>query len=313
MKDLFKAILYQPLYNLLIFITWLIPGHNIGWTIIVLTLIIRVILMPSSAKSTRAQKDMKKLAPLLAEIKKKYAGDRQGEATATMELYKEHGVSPWGSCLPLLIQLPILWILYKVFMIGLNTERYDLLYSFTPAPDVINTVWLGIDLSQPDKWILPILAGLAQLLQSWQMKQLNPTPPPSADKGSDKAADFSNMLTGQMMYIMPIFTVIIAMRLPAALALYWFITTLFMVAQTWWIMRKTDNSKDISKSKSQNPKLQCKSQNDKTDAEISSKNKIDKEEKPKPKKQSKLMDRLADRATRYKGRKDVTVEIRRKS
>lgn len=308
MKDLFKAILYQPLYNLLIFITWLIPGHNIGWTIIVLTLIIRIILMPSSAKSTRAQKDMKKLAPLLADIKKKYAGDRQGEATATMELYKEHGVSPWGSCLPLLIQLPILWILYRVFMIGLDTNRYDLLYSFTPAPDVINTVWLGIDLSQPDKWILPILAGLAQLLQSWQMKQLNPTPAPSANKSDDKAADFSNMLTGQMMYIMPIFTVIIAMRLPAALALYWFVTTLFMVAQTWWIMRGNK-----PKIKNQKSKLQFTSQNEKTDAEFSNNNKIDKEEKPKPKKQSKLMDRLADRATRYKGRKDVTVEIRRKS
>lgn len=311
MKEFFKVILYQPFYNILIFLTWLIPGHNIGWSIIALTVLVRIALMPSSAKATRAQKDMKRLAPELAEIKKKFAGDRQGEATATMELYKKHGVSPWGSCLPLLIQLPILWILYKVFMVGLNTDRFDLLYKFTPYPDHINTIWLGINLAQPDKWILPILAGLAQLLQSWQMKQLNPTPPKTDSDGKNKSADFSQMLTGQMMYIMPIFTVIIAMRLPAALALYWLITTLFMVVQTWWIMRKnngsklmTHDSKQLVKTKEEDIKIKS----DKPDEEVSKP--IEKDE-PKARREG-IMDRLANRASRYKPRKDVTVEVRKK-
>jgi len=306
MKEFFKVILYQPFYNILIFLTWLIPGHNIGWSIIALTVLVRIALMPSSAKATRAQKDMKKLAPELAEIKKKFAGDRQGEAAATMELYKKHGVSPWGSCLPLLIQLPILWILYKVFMVGLNTDRFDLLYKFTPYPDHINTIWLGINLAQPDKWILPILAGLAQLLQSWQMKQLNPTPPKTDPDSKNKAADFSQMLSSQMLYIMPVFTVIIAMRLPAALALYWLITTLFMVVQTWWIMKKSTNDQAPNPKQISNSKPQIKEEKKEEQKE-----ELKVEEKKEPRREG-IMDRLANRASRYKPRKDVTVEVRKK-
>lgn len=294
MKEFFKAILYKPLFNILIFLTWLVPGNNIGWAIVTLTVLIRLALLPSTAKATTAQRDISRLAPLVADIKKKYKDDRQGEAQATMELYKEHGVSPWGSCLPLLIQLPILWVLYRVFMVGLNTERFDLLYKFTPAPDHINTIWLGMDLSQPNRWVLPILAGLAQLLQSWQMKKMNPQP--EKGKDSQNPADFSRILSGQMMFIMPIFTVIIAMRLPAALALYWFITTLFMVGQTWWLMRKKQKPLPVVS---------------KTDEKDEPKKELE-APKAEPKKRKGIADRLADRATRYKGRKDVKISIRKK-
>ena len=300
MKELLKIVLYKPLYNLLMFLVWLIPGHSVGWAIIAITLIVRFALLPSSIKTTKSQQKMKLLTPELKKIKEQFKDDRQGEAQATMALYKKHGVSPWGSCLPLLIQLPILIILYRVFMVGLNSSRYDLLYSFTPHVDNINTWFLGFDLSTPDKYILPIIAGLSQLVQSWQMKQMNP---PAASGGKD---DFAKMFSGQMMYMMPLFTVFIAMKLPAALALYWIVTTLFMVVQTWWTARSfKEKSEEIDKDSEGKDLLQLK------DAEKTEILEEIEEEEKHPKKKMSLTERLM-KMRQPKPRKDVTVEIRRK-
>lgn len=299
MKEFLRIILYRPLFNLLIFLAWLMPGNNIGWAIIALTLVIRLALLPTSAKATRSQKAMQKLAPELEEIKKKFKDDRQGEAQATLELYKEKGISPWGSCLPLLIQLPILLVLYRVFMVGLNTARFDLLYGFTPAPDHITTVWLGIDLAAHGGWVLPVLAGLAQLLQSWQTKKMTPAPQKPTN-GKPGAEDFSRTLSNQMLLIMPVFTVIIARSLPAALALYWFVTTLFMVVQTWFLTRDKKGEEVAEK-----------------DAGIKEKRKETLPQSDKAKKgpssfKEALTEKMIDRSMRYKGRKDVMVKIRQK-
>lgn len=302
MKEFFKIILYKPLYNLLIFLAWLIPGHSIGWAIVAITFIVRLALLPSSIKTTKSQQKMKLLTPALKAIKEKYKDDRQGEAQATMELYKKHGVSPWGSCLPLLIQLPILFILYRVFMVGLNVDRFDLLYSFTPHLNNINTWFLGVDLSQPNKYVFPIIAGLAQLLQSWQMKQMNPTPP----AGKDSKDDFSKIFTGQMMYLMPLFTVFIAMKLPAALALYWIVTTLFMVVQTWWTTRAfKEKSEEIDKDAEGKDLLELK------DAEKTEILEEIEEEEKHPRKKMSLAERFM-KMRQPKPRKDVSVEIRTK-
>jgi len=299
MKELLKIVLYKPLYNLLIFLAWLVPGHSIGWAIVAITFLVRLALLPSSIKTTKSQQKMKLLSPALQEIKEKFKGDRQGEAQATMSLYKKHGVSPWGSCLPLLIQLPILIILYRVFMVGLNADRFDLLYSFTPHLNSINTWFLGVDLSQPNKYVFPIIAGLSQLVQSWQMKKMNPTPQTA------KKDDFSNILTGQMMYMMPLFTVFIAMRLPAALSLYWIVTTLFMVIQTWWTTKQF---------KVEGLKLKGEeAQEDLSELGDTEKIKLLKEAEKEEEPQKKMS--LAQRFVKMrqpKPRKDVSVEIRTK-
>lgn len=239
-KSFLKLILYKPLFNLLILLVWLTPGHNVGVGIIALTVIIRLLLLPSSAKSIEAQNKLKNLQPEIDKIKEKYKTDQQAQAKATMDFYKANKISPFSSCLPLLIQFPILIILYYVFQSGLNTNRFaELLYSFTPRPEFISTMFLGIDLSKPNIY-LAIITGL---LQFWQTKQMSPVTPPSADKGQNKNDMFQNVLTKQMLYIMPIFTVFIALKLPAALPLYWSITTLFMVAQQWYLMKKGNDSK----------------------------------------------------------------------
>ncbi|MCL5407160.1 MAG: YidC/Oxa1 family membrane protein insertase [Patescibacteria group bacterium] len=238
-KYVLKLILYKPLFNALIFLVWLMPYHNVGLAIIILTIIIRLILLPSSMKATRQQKRMRDLQPEITALQEKYKDDKQKQSQELMAFYKKNNVNPLGSCLPLLIQLPILLVLYYVFINGLSTSRFDLLYQFTPRPEFINTWFLGLDLAKPDKFILPVIAGVLQYFQSRQL-----TPPSTGEKGQEMQA----MIGKQMMYLMPLFTVIIAGRLPAALPLYWAVTTLFAVVQQWWVFRSPNG---ISKSKFQ--------------------------------------------------------------
>lgn len=245
MKALIKTIIYQPLYNALIFLVWLIPGHSVGWAIIILTTIVRLALLPSSLKANRSQIKLRELQPELTKIQEKFKDDKQAQSQAIMAFYKKHKVSPWGSCLPLLIQLPILLALYYVFINGLSTAHFDLLYGFTPRPDSINPMFFGLDLTKPDKYVLPILAGISQFIQGWQMQGSMAT-----KKTSDGKPDMQGALSKQMMFVMPIFTVIIAMRLPAALPIYWIITTLFGIGQWWWAQKtipKSEIEEEIEK------------------------------------------------------------------
>ncbi len=242
MKYIIKLILYKPLFNALIFLVWLMPYHNVGLAIIILTVIIRLILLPSSMKATRQQKRMRDLQPEISALQEKFKGDKQKQSQELMAFYKKNDVNPLGACLPLLIQLPILLVLYYVFINGLNTSRFDLLYQFTPRPEYINTWFLGLDLGKPDKFILPVIAGILQYFQSRQL-----TPPSSNTNG--KGAEMQVMISKQMMYLMPVFTVLIAGRLPAALPLYWAVTTLFAVVQQWWVFSRPSDG--ISKSKFQ--------------------------------------------------------------
>ena len=227
-KLIVKTILYQPLFNLLIFLVWLIPGHNVAWAIIILTIIIRLILLPSSLNATRQQKRMRDLQPEIQKLQAKYKGDKQKQSQELMKFYRANKVNPLGACLPLLIQLPILLVLYYVFLNGLNTSRFDLLYSFMPRPETINTIFLGIDMAKADRFILPVIAGVLQFIQGWQI-----TPKASPNQGQMQA-----MVSKQMLYLMPIFTIFIAGKLPAALPLYWIITTAFAVVQQWWVFSR---------------------------------------------------------------------------
>jgi len=230
MKEFIKMILYQPLYNALIFLVWLVPGNNVGWAIIILTILVRLALAPSSMKSVRQQKRMQDLQPQIQALQAKYKGDQKKQSEALMEFYKVNKINPLGSCLPLLIQLPILIILYYVFINGLDTARFaTLLYSWMPRPDAIQTVFFGIDLAQPDRWIMPIIAAALQFFQSWQIM-----PKTKPQEGQEMQA----MMSKQMLFLMPIFTLFIAGRFPAALPLYWSVTTIASIVQQWLVYRE---------------------------------------------------------------------------
>lgn len=224
---LYNDIIYRPLLNLLVFFYDIIPGHDIGVVIVLVTLVIRLALAPSFHKSLKSQSAMNALQPKLTEVREKYKNDKEGQAKAMMELYKEHKINPLSSCLPLLVQLPILIGLYQVFRIALGGHDIAGLYSFIHAPGFINPYFLGlVNLAKPSI-VFGIIAGLAQF---WQSKLMMP-------KSSSQQDTTAKIMSMQTTYILPVISVIIAIRLPAGLPLYWIVTTLFAVAQQYYIMR----------------------------------------------------------------------------
>ena len=226
--EIFHLILIKPLLNLLIFIYNFLPGSDMGLAIIAVTILVRIILFPSFQKSLKAQRQLGELQPKLEEIKEKYKDDKEAQTKATLEFYKTNKINPFSSCLPLLIQLPLLLALYRVFRSGLAGQIVGELYSFVANPGVINTKFLGIlELSTPSL-VLAVLAGVSQFAQSKLMI-------PKTKTAKDKTA---NMMNLQLTYFMPVITVIIARGLPAGLSLYWITTTLFAIGQQWYIMRR---------------------------------------------------------------------------
>ena len=109
MITLFTTIFYEPLFNLLILIYSVIPLRDFGIAVIILTILIKLILYPFSQKALKAQRSMMELQPKLIEIKEKHKGDKQAQAQATIQLYKQHKINPFSSCLPTLVQLPFLF------------------------------------------------------------------------------------------------------------------------------------------------------------------------------------------------------------
>lgn len=229
-KEFFKTILYEPLFNLLVFFAWLVPGHSIGWAIILLTILVKLILWVPSAKAIRSPLQMRQYQDEIKEIQERYKTDRAAQSQAVMAFYKEKGINPLSGCLPILIQLPVIFILYRVFITGLSDLRPDLLYSFTPHLDTVNASFFGINLAEPDRIFMPIVAALLQFAQSRHMMQMNP---PSKKAGNDPAA----MMQKQMVYLFPVMTYIIALTLPAGLALYWATNAAISIGQQEVIRR----------------------------------------------------------------------------
>lgn len=224
---LYTELLYRPLLNLLVVVYNIVPGHDLGITIIILTVIIKLILYPLNQKSIVSQRVMQAIQPQMEALKEKYKDNREKLSAAMMELYKKEKINPLSSCVPILIQLPILIAVYQVFSSGLNGGNWNLLYSGVANPGALQTLAFGfLDLT---KRSIP-LAVLAGLVQYWQTKML-------MDKRAQKGTMQSAMNT-QMLYLMPALTVFIGSGFPAGLTFYWFLTTLFSGLQQIWMLRK---------------------------------------------------------------------------
>src|SRR3990167_825289 len=200
--NIFHIILTKPLLNLLIWFYNVLPGSDIGLAIIAVTLLVRLLLFPSFQKSLKAQKELQQLQPKLEEIKAKHKGDKEAETKAILAFYQENKINPFSSCLPLLVQLPILIALYSVFRTGLSGQIVGELYPFVTNPGTINTQLFGlIELANPNL-AFALIAGFSQFVQS---KLMAPKIKPK-----DSTASMMNM---QFTYVMPIITVVVAMSL----------------------------------------------------------------------------------------------------
>ena len=235
--DIARLVLLQPLFNLFVFLATIWPfGDNVAFAVVAITVLIRVALLPFSRATIKNQQVMHHIQPELKRLQGEHKGDQAKIAQETMALYRRHGMNPASGCLPALAQLPILIVLFYVFR---NIFRHDLLYGFLlsrfPTEEAfraaLDTSFFGIDLAQPNLWVLPVITGILQFIQSWQML------PPKKDLKTHEGADMQTQLSRQMTFIFPIMTIFISRSLPAALPLSWSVTTLFMIIQQWWMSR----------------------------------------------------------------------------
>jgi len=235
--DAFNTILYRPLFNALVIFYQLIPGHDFGVAVILLTILTRLIIYPFMAQSLRSQKVLTDLQPKIQEIQDKYKDDKEKQAQAMMETYRKEKINPFGGFLPLLIQIPILIALYQVFWKGLRPEEMANLYSFVSQPRIINPNFFGLINLAESSLILALIAAIFQFFQTKMLTLYQPVGLGKTPKKTDQMTQFSNLFQKQMLYFFPIFTVLILWKLPAAIALYWITTSLFSLVQQYLIFK----------------------------------------------------------------------------
>jgi YidC/Oxa1 family membrane protein insertase len=264
---MFTTLIVQPIFNLLVLIYGLLPGHNFGLSIIIFTVVVRMLMWPLVKKQLRQVKAMRKLQPELKRIKKAANGNKQQEAAMMMALYKERGVSPFGSIGILLLQIPILIGLYS----GLQRVLKDpsQIESFA-YPFLQNLPWmkeLATDIHQFDAtlfgfidltrsalgpngvyWPAMIIVIASAVAQFFQTKQLSPDVKDSRslrtilkDATSGKQADQGevNAAIGRSTrYLLPVMIFIFTINIPSALALYWLTSGVVAIIQQWLVLRE---------------------------------------------------------------------------
>jgi YidC/Oxa1 family membrane protein insertase len=238
---IFNLIFTFPIFNGLMLLYYLFG--DFGLAIIVLTLIIKLLLFPLTLQQLKSSKAMQQLQPKLAEIRKKHAKDQQAQLLATQNLYKEYGVNPVAGCLPLLIQLPVLYGLFYAInnllhlkVNELNSALYPFVTSLSQTPDLrlkwftfLNPEW-AISLGHSDPtYILPILAALATFIQ------LRMSMPKPANGNAAPANDPTAQSMKMMQYVMPVMIGIFGATAAAGLALYWTISSIFSAVQQYFV------------------------------------------------------------------------------
>jgi len=203
----------KPLFAVL---SWLhgIFG-NWGWAIIALTALIRAILYPLTYKGMVSMQKMKELAPKLKELKAKYGKDPQKLNQMTMEMYKKHGANPLGGCLPMLLQIPVFFALYRTLLNAVELQG---------APWIL---WIN-DLSRMDPYyVLPILMGASMFLQ----QRMTPN-------------NFTDPMQEKVFKYLPVVFTFFFVTFPSGLVLYWFTNNLFSIAQQYVVNQQFRNAKD---------------------------------------------------------------------
>lgn len=221
---MYNQFVYQPI---LFSLTWLyeVMGNNLGLAIVALTLVIRTILIPFTLPQMRSAKKMAALKPELDALKRKHGSDSKLLQQKTLELYQKNQINPAAGCLPFIAQFIVLIALYQVFMNTLGGNGMG----------EINTLFFGLDLKAKDPtYLLPILAGLLQFVMSVALLpavENEPSQRAGTKAQKEDIAEMATSLQQQMVFMMPIMTVIFSLQFPSGLALYWVITTAFSLIQ----------------------------------------------------------------------------------
>jgi YidC/Oxa1 family membrane protein insertase len=213
---------------------------DLGLAIIALTLVIRFVLYPVFYKGIKGQMVMQRMQPHLKKIQVELKHDKTKQAEAMMALYKEHQINPLSPLFYSFIQLPLLFAVYRIFFTGITTESLKDLYSFIPAPETLNPLFLGtIDMTKPNMIIVAI-AVIASFIQSHMLVKQTM----AKNEGSA-----SNPMTKYMAYMAPLLSLLFLPRFPSAIGLYWTVSSVFSIFQQRAITKQLEKleKKAISK------------------------------------------------------------------
>ena len=238
-SSLWVKAFYQPIYNVLVLLIKGTPYHSLGLAIIALTLLIRMILLAPNKKAIESQKKINELQPKLNAIKEKYSANQQKQAEETLKLWKQNKVNPFGSCLPILIQFPIMIALYWVVRSGLSIHNEVLIYDFIGEFNLseVNSYFLGMDLRLSNLFFLPLLVGFLQYVQMRYTLVSRQKKGTKKSKKSKNDFDQMELMNKMMLYFMPVMIAVFTASLPAGVGLYWGTSTLFGIGQQWFIFR----------------------------------------------------------------------------
>jgi YidC/Oxa1 family membrane protein insertase len=245
---IFRTFITAPFLNALIFIAAIVPGHNLGIAIIILTILVKLILFIPTQHAMEGQKKMQLLQPKLEALKKKYPNDPATVQKETMKLWAEYKINPLQSCLPTLIQFPILIGLFYTIRDGSHLDySQHLIYPFYQHLDwTFGTQFLGLDLLKPNIWVMPLLLVVLQYLQmklAFTLQDRKKAKTDVIDVGPDgkPVIEPTSALQLQqriMLYGLPLMIGFFALRFPAAVSVYWGVSTLFGIGQQMIVNRE---------------------------------------------------------------------------
>lgn len=220
---MFTTYIYNPLLAILVFIYKNLAFGDFGLAIIILTIFIRIVLFPLFYKGTKSQMLMSRLQPHIKKIQKDHKDNKEEQTKKLLALYKEHKINPFSSFLLLLLQIPIIIALYQIFIKELSNSAFDNLY------------FLGLINLQERVLGLVVLAAV---LQYWQGKLSIPKDNPDKENKTTPSSNPLHSMGKTMVYLGPILTLVVLINLPAALALYWAVSTIFSIGQQIYINKR---------------------------------------------------------------------------
>lgn len=232
---MFHTVFYEPLYNLLVVTLNIVPLHDIGTAIILVTCIVKGILLPINLSTLRSQYLMKKFEPEMNKLKAIQKTNPSEYSQKVMELYKREKINPFSGFLGMIIQIPIILALYFVFKNGLKADA-ESIYSFISFPEKLHSVAFGLfDVTKRNIFVA-VLAGVSSHI----LARRQTTSMISKKEGGEESFQdqFMKSMRIQLLYVLPIIIVMTATALPSALALYWLVSNVIAYAQDVYIKRK---------------------------------------------------------------------------
>lgn len=240
MNFIWHTFFFDPIYNTLVFFIDSVRGGDVGLAIICTVVLVKILMLPLSLKVVREQIAMREIKPKLDALKETYANNREMVALKTMELFKEARINPFSSIILLCIQIPVLFSLYLSVSSGggvkLPLINTTLLYPFVHIPETVNTIFLNIVDITAKSMPLALAAGITQFIHtSLSLPPIKPLDPKAEPNFKD---DFARSMQIQMKYVLPVIITVAAYSISAAIALYFTVSNLSLIAQEYFMRHK---------------------------------------------------------------------------